>query len=437
MKDQPLTIHSWPGAILHLDADAFFASCEQAIHPELRGKPVITGRERGIVAAASYEAKARGVKRGMRLFEAKRICPDVIILPSDYETYSLFSVRMFEILRRFSPDVEEYSIDEAFVDLTGLRRSFHGSYGQIAGKIQETIKREMGISVSAGVSLTKALCKIGSRHKKPGGLTVIPGREIHTYLAELPVGKVWGIGPNTSAFLRKFGIRTALEFAGKDERFIKRYLSKPYQEIWHELNGRSVYPVIPESKNNYQSISKTRTFTPPSGEEMFIFSHLSGNLENACIKARRHGVVATRLIIFLRRQDFRSDGVEVKLNRSSAYPAELFEPLKKAFYSIYAPDVLYRLTGVVLAGLISRGSIQSSLFDDIMQIERITRIYSTIDVLSERFGKHTVQHASSLPAKLRARHKGMRGDIPGRVTDLFKGENRRQRLGLPVLGIKV
>ena len=124
MDNQPITISSFPQAIMHIDADAFFASCEQAIHPELKGKPVITGKERGIVAAASYEAKARGVTRAMRLFEVKKVCPDVIILPSDYETYSLFSVRMFEILRRFSPDVEEYSIDEAFVDLTGLRRSF-------------------------------------------------------------------------------------------------------------------------------------------------------------------------------------------------------------------------------------------------------------------------------------------------------------------------
>jgi len=100
MQDQPLTIRSWPQAILHLDADAFFASCEQAIHPELKGKPVITGKERGIVAAASYEAKARGIKRAIGLIDAKRICPDVIALPSDYETYSLFSVRMFEIYFR-------------------------------------------------------------------------------------------------------------------------------------------------------------------------------------------------------------------------------------------------------------------------------------------------------------------------------------------------
>ena len=225
MNTQPLTIHSWPRAILHIDADAFFASCEQAVNPKLKGKPVITGKERGIVAAASYEAKARGVQRGMRLFEVKKVCPDAVILPSDYETYSLFSVRMFEILRRFSPDVEEYSIDEAFVDLTGLRRSFHGPYGMIAKKMQEAVENELGITVSVGVSLTKVLAKIASKYRKPHGLVLIPGREIHIYLESLSVEKVWGIGPNTSAFLRKFGITTALEFARKGEEFVIRHLS--------------------------------------------------------------------------------------------------------------------------------------------------------------------------------------------------------------------
>src|SRR5512141_252151 len=256
MTTQPLTIRSWPRAILHLDADAFFASCEQAIHPELRGKPVITGKERGIVAAASYEAKARGIQRGMSLPEIKKVCPDVIIVPSDYETYSLFSVRMFEILRRFSPDVEEYSIDEAFVDLTGLRRTYHGPYSEIAEKMRRTIHQELGITVSAGVSLSKVLAKIGSKNKKPDGLTMIPGREIHLYLEKLPVEKVWGIGPNTAAFLKKFGITTALQFVKKDEEFICKYFSKPYHEIWQELSGMSVYPVVTESKSSYQSISK-------------------------------------------------------------------------------------------------------------------------------------------------------------------------------------
>ena len=305
MDNQPLTIHSWPRAILHLDADAFFASCEQAVHPELRGKPVIAGKERGIVAAASYEAKARGVKTGMSLMDVKKVCPEAIIVPSDYETYSLYSLRMFEILRRFSPDVEEYSIDEAFVDLTGLRRSFHGPYGMIAKKMQDTIEKELGISVSAGVSLSKVLAKIGSKHNKPHGLTIIPGSDIHIYLQKLPIEKIWGIGPNTSAFLGKFGITTALEFARKDEGFIQKHLSKPYKEVWHELNGRSMYPVVTESKSSYQSISKTKTFTPASNDETFVFAQLSKNLENACIKARRYKLAATRLILCLRKRDYR------------------------------------------------------------------------------------------------------------------------------------
>jgi len=437
MDNQFISILSWPQAILHLDADAFFASCEQAIHPEFRGRPVITGKERGIVAAASYEAKARGVQRGVRLSEVKKLCPDAVILPSDYETYSLFSVRMFEILRRFSPDVEEYSIDEAFVDLTGLRRSFHGSYEEIAQKMQDTIQQELGLSVSVGVSLSKVLAKIGSKHRKPHGITMIPGREIHLFLEKLPVEKVWGIGPNTAAYLNKCGVFTALQFARKDEGFVKKHLSKPYQEVWHELNGRSVYPVTTETKSSYQSISKAKTFTPASTDETFVFAQLSKNLENACIKARRYKLAASRVVIFLRKHDFTGGGVELKLSRPTAYPVELFELLREGFRHIFRPDTLYRQTGVVLAGLIEERSMQFSLFDDTTKVEKIGRIYESIDRLSQKFGKHTIQHAASLPAKLQVQHEGARGDIPVRRAILFKGENKRQRLKLPMLHVKV
>jgi DNA polymerase-4/DNA polymerase V len=434
---QPLTIRSWPRAIIHLDADAFFASCEQALNPEFRGKPVITGKERGIVAAASYEAKARGVKRGMRLFEVKKLCPGAIIVPSDYESYSIFSVRIYEIARRFSPDVEEYSIDEAFADLTGLRRSFHGSYRMIAEKIQEVIRTELGITVSIGVSLTKVLAKIASKFNKPHGITVIPGKEIHLYLNKLPVVKIWGIGENTAAFLRKLGIHTALEFAQRDERFINEYLSKPYQEIWHELNGRSIYPVIRESKSSYQSIGKTRTFTPPSNDATFIFAQLSKNLENACIKARRYRLAAKKLLLYLRTQDFRNTGIEMKLSSASAYPTELFYTLKKGFQHLFQPKKFYRQTGVVLAELVTDSQVQYNLFDNIIKIEKMARIYHAVDTVSKKYGKHTIHHASSLPSKLQACHEGERGDTPARMNDLFNGENSRQRLGLPRLHIKI
>jgi DNA polymerase-4 len=437
MENQPLTIHSWPQAILHVDADAFFASCEQALHPELRGKPVITGKERGIVAAASYEAKGRGVKRGMRLFEVKKVCPDAVILPSDYESYSLFSMRMFEIFRRFSPDVEEYSIDEAFIDLTGLRRMYHGSYGSIAEKIQQTVHRELDITVSIGVSLSKVLAKIGSKNNKPHGITLIPGRLIHTYLEKLSVESVWGIGANTAAYLGKFGIRTALDLARKDERFIQKHLSKPYREIWHELNGRSVLRVSTETKSAYQSISKTKTFTPPSSDETLVYAQLSKNLENACIKARRYRLVASRIILFLRSKDFKDVGIEMRLNHPSAYPVELMDILREGFGQIFNPLSLYRSTGVVLAGLKEGSLVQYGLFDDVQRIEKASKVYTAVDELSKKFGKHTVQQASSLPVREQAQHEGDRGDVSVRKTDMFNGENNRQRLGVPMIHIKI
>jgi DNA polymerase-4/DNA polymerase V len=307
----------------------------------------------------------------------------------------------------------------------------------ISEKMRKTIETELGITVSAGVSLSKVLAKIGSKHRKPNGLTVIPGREIHLYLEKLPVEKVWGIGPNTAAFLRKHGIETALQFAKREEGFIDRYLSKPYREIWHELNGRSVYPVVTDSKSCYQSISKAKTFTPPSQDESFVFAQLSKNLENACIKARKYKLAATRIIVFLRKQDFTSSGVEIKLTRPTAYTAELFGVLRRGFQNIYQPRAMYRQTGVVLCGLVAESGIQYTLFDDTAKIRKMAKIYESIDEISRKYGKHTIQHGASLPAKLQAQHEGERGDVPVRKNALFKGENKRQRLGMPLLHIKM
>src|SRR5918992_558285 len=163
MDDPPLAIRSFPRAIVHIDGDAFFASCEQAKHPTLQGKPVVTWKERGIAASMSYEAKARGVTRGMTMRQIRQICPEAIILPSDYETYSLLSLRMFAIVRRYTPDVEEYSIDECFADLTGLRRPLRMSYEDMAIQIKKDLDTELGFTFSVGLAPNKAIAKIGSK----------------------------------------------------------------------------------------------------------------------------------------------------------------------------------------------------------------------------------------------------------------------------------
>ena len=165
----------------------------------------MTGKERGIVSCPSYEAKAAGIQRGMRLVEAKRLYPELIILPSDYELYSIYSQRIFNITRRFTPDVEEYSIDEAFCDIAGLRRIYRASYPTIALRIKECIQKELGLTVSAGLSLSKTLAKICSKQNKPDGFLAMPGNRLHDFLPKIGLGRVCGFGPNSVALLKKNG----------------------------------------------------------------------------------------------------------------------------------------------------------------------------------------------------------------------------------------
>ncbi|MEE9911674.1 MAG: DNA polymerase IV [Deltaproteobacteria bacterium] len=434
MTDLIFSLHSWPRAIVHIDGDAFFTSCEEAIHPELRGRPLITGGERGIVACASYAAKRIGVKRGVPLHEARKICPGLIVLPSDYETYSLFSRRMFAIMRRFTPDVEEYSIDEAFSDITGMRRALHSAYEDIALQMKQAIERELGITVSVGLSVTKVLAKVASKHQKPAGMTVIKGRDIVQYLNELPVEKIWGIGPATTSYLAKLGIRTALAFARLPEKTVRQKFTKPGVEIWQELRGESVYPVTAEEKSAYASISKTRTFAPPTADADYLFAQLMRNVESACIKARRYALAPRKMVVYLKKQNFDSAGSEAVLTRPCACPLEFSGMIRELFDACYRPRELYRATGVILLDLVADASIQYTLFDNPVQAEKIKDVYAVADELAEKFGKHTLHLGSS--HLIEKQGKGRRGTPTAREQTELKGETKRRHLGLPLLHVK-
>jgi nucleotidyltransferase/DNA polymerase involved in DNA repair len=430
---QPLTIASYSRAIVHIDGDAFFASCEQARNPKLQGKPVVTGKERGIAASMSYEAKARGVVRGMAVAGIRRVCPEAIMLPSDYETYSLLSKRLFAIVRRYTPDVEEYSIDECFADLTGLRRPLRMSYERIAQAIKHDLDTELGFTFSVGLAPTKVLAKIGSKWLKPSGLTAIPGRRIHLFLEKLPVEKVWGIGPQTSALLGKHRIRTALEYARQPEAWVRRTMTKPFYQIWQELNGKLVMELELTEKASYQSIQKMKTFSPPSADKAFVFAQLSKNIENACIKARRYQLAAAGIIIFLRQQDFRDRGLEIRLSRASAFPHEMLPLVELAFASLFNPRQSYRSTGVILLDLRECHDEQLDLFGASLQIERMTRLYQGVDRIKAKYGKHTLFLGSSFYAHAWTQHEGERGMLPERKQNMLKGESARKHLAIPML----
>ena len=433
MNDQPLMISSYPRAILHCDGDAFFASVEQALSPSLRGKPVVTGKERGIIAAASYEAKARGVARGLPLFEAKRICPDLVILPSDYETYGLYSRRMFNIMRKFTPDVEEYSIDEGFADITGLRRVFHASYEDIARRLQAEIHHELNITVSVGLSLSKSLAKLCSKFRKPAGFTAVPGKYIHLLLQKTPLDKVWGFGPNTVSLLTKQGLQTAYDFVLRPEGWAAQLLGKPGREMWKELRGYPVWPLSTEEKTSYGTLIKSKTFTPPSGERTLVYAKLVRNAESVFLRARRHHLRAGMVAVVLRRHDFHHDGVEARLSRPATSAQETLPLLHDLFGKVFAEGRLYRATMIVLGRLADDRTEQYDLFEDRLQVESVRRMVSAVDGLNAKYGKHTVHSGATL--FLKDKEPDDRDDAPPRRDLTLPGETGRQRLAFPRMDI--
>jgi DNA polymerase-4 len=426
--------YDYPRAILHIDGDSFFASCEVAKNPALKGKVVITGKERGIASAMTYEAKRKGITRGMRIFEILKICPEAIILPSDYETYSLYSERMYNIVRRYTPEVDEYSIDECFADITGLRSSFHLSYEEIAKNIKHDLDTELGMTFSVGLAPTKVLAKVASKWAKPSGLTFIPFNKINEFLIKLKIDKVWGIGSQTTALLNKYRIFTAYDFICKNQLWVTEHLAKPYLEIWQELKGIVVYKINLEQEHIYKSISKTKTFTPPSKDKLYIFSQLSKNIENACIKARRNGLVTPVIKFFLKTQTFEYHGMEVKLSQNTSIPGEIIKVLEKYFDQVYQSDVLYRATGITLEKLNEDKKVQMDLFGENLKAEKTKIIYDFVDSLSIKFGKHAVFLGSSFRAMVKPSHLGDRSIKAKRTDDLFKGETKRKRLKIPMLG---
>lgn len=423
---------SFPNAIIHVDGDAFFASCEQALHPEYKGKPVVVGKDRGIAASMSYEAKRKGVTRAMPLHKIREICPDVIILPSDYETYSLFSKRMFAIMRRYGSMVEEYGIDEGFVDVTGMNKPLNMDYKAIASRIKQDIQRELNITVSVGLAPTKVLAKLASKCSKPDGFITIAKPYINPFLKNIPVEQIWGVGPNTAHYMYKLGIHTAEQFVQKEWGYVEQYFTKPHQEIWHELRGEKVYPVLVEEKTSYASISKTRTFTPSSSNKDFVYGQLIKNVENACIKARRYHLAARKVSIFLKTQDFQIEAVEVCVNRATAFPQDIIPIIKPLFDQLHKRKVKYRATGVVLSELQEDMAIQGSLFENPIKLTQMKKVYSAVDALAKKFGKHTVHTGGSLVAQ-RVQHTGNRGVQALRKETSLKGERGRKRLNIPML----
>lgn len=381
--------------ILHMDGDAFFVACEIAKNPELKGKPVVTGQERGIVSAFSYEAKALGITRAMPIYKVRKDFPEVIILSGDYRVYKEYSKKMFDIVRRYADDVEEYSIDECFADLTGLDKPLKMSYLEIAERIQQEVERELGLSVTIGLAPNKVLAKVASKWEKPRGLTSITKENAGYFLEQFSIEKVWGIGPRSAESLKKKGVIFASDFVAKEERWVISNFSKPYHTLYLELQGKFVMKLNPEIKTEYASIQKTETFHPATNNKDFLLRELAIHIEDACGKARHYSLVPKKISFFLKLQNLEYCHTVCALPVPTNAPENIIALVEEKFSDIYKSGVMYRATGVTLQNLIHNESIQTELFSEITEVDKFESIHNELDKLEQKYGKRLVQLAST------------------------------------------
>ncbi len=462
MKSSDTNRIKFPRAILHFDGDSFFASVEQVMNYELKGKVVITGGERGAITSVSIEGKRLGINRGVSLQQARILCPSLVVVSGDYTSYSIFARRMYSIVREFAFIVEEYSIDECFADITGLDERYGMSYEEIALMIKAKLELSLGVTFGVGLGPNKVIAKAASKHRKPAGFTSIGIGEIHEFLKDMPVGKLWGIGVATSHDMNRLGITTALDLALKPAGwFTDNKIAKPYREMWSELNGEYVKHLhaVPEEKVG--SIIKSRTFRPPSSDSEFVFSQLSSNIESACIQIRRHSMKARHVRFYLKTQKFTYRSIDLSLSVPLSDPAELVKIAREHFSELFAPKrlrnlgvhngsgtvnkppTLFRATGVALSGIIPEEKTAHDLFGESERIEKYSPIFSVVDSLSHKYGKHTLFLGSSMKAfdaykmkelrkKTAGKGKGAKRGFREELT--FKGDRRKKTLDIPYLG---
>lgn len=390
----------YPRAILHVDGDGFFAVCEVARRPELRGKPVVVGAERGIATALTYEAKNLGIFRGMPIARIRKEFPQVVVFAGDYAWYAEVSRKMNTILSRATPEVEPYSIDESFADITGYQIPKKTTYERIAKRVKDELRRELGMTFSVGLAPTKTLAKIASKFDKPDGLVFIPHSSIPSYLARTPIGMVWGIGRRTKQKLEDLGISNAQSFAQRSERWVSERFSKPYVQIWKELRGEAVHLVRRGLRGGQKSFMHTRTIQPTTDRSVLL-GELVRHLEAVMRNAREDGVAPRRIAFFLKTQTFLYHHAEILLLSPTNIPSEVLPSIRKRFETIYEEGTCYRASGVVIYDLVPQEHASADLFDTTRVHERFVHVYERIDALNEKFGSGAVYLASSGAAKPR------------------------------------
>ena len=376
-----------------VDCDSFFVSCEQAVNPELKGKPVCVMSGRGqCVISRSKEAKKLGVRMGMPYFQIEGQMKKAIYINANHDLYHEISKKVMAVLKEFSPKVEIYSIDEAFVDLTGLERLYKKNYLEIAQMIRDEVKEKVDIPVSIGLSSSKSLAKLASDKAKKleEGVMLIGARKIVPLLQKTSIDEIWGIGKNLSALFRRNGILTAYELVSQDDVWLNKQVGIRGLEMKHELLGEMVSPVCDEVKLP-QSIQKTSALAKFSSDKNYLKNSLNYHIHRACVKLRKINAKCKGISIFLRTKDFRVFCEKKVLNLATDFELEISDIVFELLEKIYNEKILYRSTGVILDTFVFNSQAQMSLFTDINVDEKKEKLSKCFDKLEERFGKDIIQ----------------------------------------------
>ena len=376
--------------ILHADMDAFFAAIEQRDDPSLRGRPVIVGgtSARGVVAAASYEARAYGVHSAMPTVEARKRCPDAVFLRGDLKRYRRESVRIFEIFHRYTPAVEPISLDEAFLDLTGTERLLGDPVG-VAERLRAEVRRETDLTVSVGIAPVKMVAKIASDLAKPDGLRVVRPDEVRSFLEPLEVGRIWGVGPVARAKLEALGIRTVRDLACAPESVVRGALGSFGTHIARLARGEDARDVEPEREA--KSIGEESTFPHDVSDRATIEAALRSHAEAVARRLRRAGLRAGGLRIKAKLATRLGAGRFPLLTRSRKLPrptddAATLTRVSRELFRTIPVRAAFRLVGVAAERLVSAEQEQLFLLPADPEDERRRALDRALDELRERFG---------------------------------------------------
>lgn len=376
-------------AVLHMDLDSFFASVEILKNSELRGKPLIIGgtSNRGVVSSCSYEARRYGVHSAMPMKMALQMCPNATILRGDMDSYSYYSNMVTEVIAEDAPVYEKASIDEFYLDLTGMDR-FFGCF-KWSKELRQRIIKETGLPISFGLSVNKLISKIGTGEGKPNGTKEIVRGVEKQFIAPLTVKKIPGVGQKTYKKLSFMGVRSIKVLSEIPSRLLEREFGKPGRHLWEKANAIDNTPIVPYSES--KSISKERTFMEDTLDLKMIRNMLIDMCDKLSFELRASNRLTSIITVKIRYADFNTYTKQCKISYTAQDNA-LCQYALKLFDKVYERRQLIRLIGVKFSGLVY-GNYQISLFDD--SIEQI-QLLKEMDQIRKRFGQDAIGRASAL-----------------------------------------